>query len=56
VDVAGNLARTLLLPALQFLARYPAMTLQIGESERDVDLVREGVDCVIRGGHLPTAR
>jgi DNA-binding transcriptional LysR family regulator len=54
VDVAGNLARTLLLPALpQFLARYPAMTLQIGESERDVDLVREGVDCVIRGGHLP---
>lgn len=54
VDVAGNLARTLLLPALpQFLARYPDITLQIGESERDVDLVREGVDCVIRGGHLP---
>ena len=54
VDVAGNLARTLLLPALpQFLARYPAITLQVGESERDVDLVREGVDCVIRGGHLP---
>ncbi|UNB81741.1 LysR substrate-binding domain-containing protein [Klebsiella pneumoniae] len=26
----------------------------MGESERDVDLVREGVDCaVIRGGHLP---
>jgi DNA-binding transcriptional LysR family regulator len=54
VDVAGNLARTQLLPALpQFLARYPDITLQIGESERDVDLVREGVDCVIRGGHLP---
>lgn len=52
--MAGNLARTLLLPALpQFLARYPDITLQIGESERDVDLVREGVDCVIRGGHLP---
>lgn len=50
----GQLARTLLLPALpQFLARYPDITLQIGESERDVDLVREGVDCVIRGGHLP---
>ncbi len=40
--MAGNLARTLLLPALpQFLARYPDITLQIGESERDVDLVRE---------------
>ncbi len=50
----GQPARTLLLPALpQFLARYPDITLQIGESERDVDLVREGVDCVIRGGHLP---
>ncbi|MBO2029475.1 hypothetical protein J4734_20025 [Klebsiella pneumoniae] len=32
----------MLLPALpQFLARYPDITLQIGESERDVDLVRE---------------
>ncbi len=55
VDVAGNLARTLLARAAA-LARYPDITLQIGESERDVDLVREGVDCVIRGGHLPTAR
>jgi DNA-binding transcriptional LysR family regulator len=36
--------------------RYPAITLQIGESERDVDLVREGVDCVIRGGHLPDSK
>lgn len=50
----GQPGATLLLPALpQFLARYPDITLQIGESERDVDLVREGVDCVIRGGHLP---
>ena len=51
VDVAGNLARTLLLPALpQFLARYPDITLQIGESERDVDLVREGSESFM---HLP---
>ncbi len=44
VDVAGNLARTPLLPALpQFLARYLCHGRpQIGESERDIDLVREG--------------
>ncbi len=57
VDVAGNLARTLLLPALpQFLARYPAMTLQIGESERDVDLVREGSTASFAAAISPTAR
>ncbi len=51
VDVAGNLARTLLLPALPaFLARHPALTVQLGEGERFVDLVREGVDCVVRAG------
>lgn len=53
VDVVGNLARTILLPALpEFLARYPALTVHIGEGERFVDLVREGVDCVVRAGTL----
>ena len=51
VDVAGNLARTLILPELPvFLARHPALTVQLGEGERFVDLVREGVDCVVRAG------
>jgi DNA-binding transcriptional LysR family regulator len=53
VDVAGNLARTMLLPALPaFLAKHPALTVHIGEGERFVDLVREGVDCVVRAGTL----
>ncbi len=53
VDVAGNLARTILLPELAgFLARHPALSIQIGEGERFVDLVREGVDCVVRAGAL----
>ena len=53
VDVAGNLARTMLLPALPaFLARHPALTVHLGEGERFVDLVREGVDCVVRAGPL----
>ena len=53
VDVAGNLARTTLLPALPaFLARYPDLTIHLSEGERLVDLVREGFDCVVRGGVL----
>lgn len=53
VDAAGHLARTTLLPELpEFLARHPALTVHLGEGERFVDLVREGVDCVIRAGEL----
>jgi DNA-binding transcriptional LysR family regulator len=53
VDVAGHLARTVLLPAVPaLLARHPALTLHLGEGERFVDLVREGVDCVVRAGEL----
>ena len=53
VDVVGNLARTMLLPGLPaFLARHPALTVHFGEGERFVDLVREGVDCVVRAGTL----
>ncbi len=53
VDVAGGLARAMLLPALPaFLARHPALIVHLGEGERFVDLVREGVDCVVRAGML----
>ncbi len=53
VDMVGNLARTMLLPALpDFLARHPGLTLHLSEGERFVDLVREGVDCVVRAGLL----
>ncbi|WP_395943363.1 LysR family transcriptional regulator [Brevundimonas sp.] len=53
IDVVGNLARTVLLPALpEFLARHPALTVHLGEGERFVDLVREGVDCAVRAGEL----
>ncbi|MBB2200753.1 LysR family transcriptional regulator [Gluconacetobacter tumulisoli] len=53
-DVVGRLARMIVLPALpDFLARHPALTVHLGEGERFVDLVREGVDCVVRAGTLP---
>jgi len=51
VDLHGTLARHFLLPALPaFLERYPDLQLHIGEGDRLVDLVREGIDCVLRVG------
>ncbi|OON63646.1 LysR family transcriptional regulator [Massilia sp. KIM] len=53
VNVQATLARYVLAPALpDFLARYPAVELQISEGDRLVDLVREGIDCVLRVGNL----
>ena len=51
VDVHGSFARRFLLPGLPgFLDRYPNIQLHIGEGDRLVDLVDEGIDCVIRVG------
>jgi DNA-binding transcriptional LysR family regulator len=54
VEVQGTLARHFLMPGLpQFFERYPEIELAMSESERWVDIVREGVDCVLRYGALP---
>ncbi len=51
IDAHPLLTRTFLLPHLpDFLARYPLLDLRIGQGDRWVDLVREGIDCVIRAG------
>ena len=51
VDVHGTLARHFLIPGLpRFLAEYPGIQLHLGEGDRLVDLIREGVDCVLRVG------
>jgi DNA-binding transcriptional LysR family regulator len=51
LDAHPLLTRTFILPKLpEFLARHPLIELQIGQGDRLVDLVREGVDCVIRAG------
>jgi DNA-binding transcriptional LysR family regulator len=53
VNLQATLARHVVAPALPaFLARYPGIALQIGEGDRLVDLVREGIDCVLRVGNL----
>ncbi|CAB3692208.1 HTH-type transcriptional regulator PgrR [Paraburkholderia graminis C4D1M] len=51
VDVPSPLARLILIPALPaFLARYPDIQLDMGVSDRTVDMIGENVDCVVRGG------
>lgn len=53
VNLQGTLARRFVVPALPaFLAQHPQLELQIGEDDRLIDLVREGVDCVLRAGQL----
>ncbi|WP_088706605.1 LysR family transcriptional regulator [Noviherbaspirillum denitrificans] len=53
IDVPTALGRHMLMPALpQFLARYPDIQLEVGCSDRPVDLIEEGVDLAVRGGVL----
>jgi DNA-binding transcriptional LysR family regulator len=53
VDVPSPLARLILVPALpEFHARYPDIQIDMGVSDRIVDIIDENVDCVVRGGEL----
>jgi DNA-binding transcriptional LysR family regulator len=53
VDLQGTVAQHYVLPRLkEFFARYPDLELEIGTGDRLVDLVRDGVDCVLRVGEL----
>ncbi|MFS2004673.1 LysR substrate-binding domain-containing protein [Duganella sp. CT11-25] len=53
VDVPSPLARMILMPALPaFHARYPELQIDMGVSDRTIDLIGESVDCVVRGGEL----
>lgn len=54
VDVPSPFARLILAPALPaFHARYPELQLDLGVSDRMVDVIADNVDCVLRGGALP---
>ena len=51
IDVHARFAAEYLLPHLAgFLGRHPDIRLHIGEGDRLIDLVAEGVDCAIRIG------
>ena len=51
LDINGHLAREFVLPELPaFLDQHPGLNVHVGEGDRLVDLLREGVDCVVRAG------
>ncbi len=53
VDVPGALGRRIFMPALpQFHARYPDIQIDMGVSDRSIDLIGDNVDCVVRGGEI----
>lgn len=53
IDVPSRIARRLIAPALPSLLRsYPRLQLFLGSTDRAIDLVQEGVDCVVRMGEL----
>jgi DNA-binding transcriptional LysR family regulator len=51
LDLHGSHATRIILPRLdEFHRRYPKIKLAISTGDRLVDLVREGIDCVVRAG------
>src|ERR1700754_150863 len=53
VDVATAFARGVLIPVMaDFQKRFPAIRLELGCSDRPVDLIEQGVDCALRGGDI----
>lgn len=53
VDVPTGLAGSVLMPGLpDFFVRYPDIQMEMGCSDRAVDLIEEGVDCAVRAGQL----
>lgn len=53
IDVPGRIGRLVIAPALpDFLDRYPQIDIDIGVTDRAVNLVEDSVDCVLRVGPL----
>lgn len=53
IDLPVALARALVMPRLgEFLNRHPALEIEVSATDRLVDLVREGFDCVLRIGEV----
>jgi len=53
VDVPSPLATMILIPAMpQFHEAYPDIQLDMGASDRKVDVIGDSVDCIVRGGSI----
>ena len=57
VNVPVAMGRLVFAPEIRaFLERFPKITVELGCTDRTVDLVQAGVDCALRGGQLPDSR
>jgi DNA-binding transcriptional LysR family regulator len=57
IDLPLGFAKNLIIPRLpEFLAAHPRLELLVSTTDRRVDVVREGFDCVLRVGKLPDSR
>lgn len=53
VDMPVSLASDVVIPLLPaFLQHYPGIELELSSSDHRVDVIRDGFDCVLRGGEL----
>ncbi|MHC1651974.1 LysR family transcriptional regulator [Stenotrophomonas maltophilia] len=53
VDMPGSMARNVVIPQLPaFLHLHPGLEVELSATDRRVDVVREGFDCVLRVGTL----
>lgn len=53
IDVPGRIGRLIIAPALpEFLDLYPQIDIDLGVTDRAVNLVEDSVDCVVRVGAL----
>ena len=53
IDMSTIMARNAVLPRLpELLQVHPQLEVEVSSTERRVDLVREGFDCVLRAGRL----
>lgn len=53
IDVPGRIGRLIIIPALpDFLEQYPEISVELGVTDRAVNLIEDSVDCVLRVGPL----
>lgn len=53
IDVPGRIGRLILAPALPtFLDLYPEIDIELGVTDRTVDLIEDRIDCALRVGVL----
>ncbi len=56
VDLPGRIGRLIVAPALpDFLERYPGIEIELGMTDRTINLVESGIDCVLRVGPLQSS-